>query len=399
MKNRASHGYVYYLAIIMSLIGISTTFMQNGENSLFLRGAVFLIGIFFVMSLAKSGGHFRKSDFLIILAILSSIYIIFVKLFYYGNFLLIGPLMGIACFMIIASIIVYKYTFCFPLYCIINNVGATILIIAIFTKSTDMWGAVQIGTMNPQTIASWALIFGIGAVILLDYFIEKITYKLLFVISQMLVYGFMLYITIITEGRFSTVILIILLLLRILPPLKVFDNKWIRLVFAFSPIIILIMTEIFYSFDWFQSMSGGSLLNGRERIWAIWMSKTFETPLFGVNYKYINANSFYSHSIVVDYSVMFGVYTMMIFWIALAYIFLKKVPYFSNSNKKVSSSYNRLKYDAFLAFLFLLVGSSCEGCFFSVGGGGIFVFTFIPLLISMSNEGKCSKKGRKKKYA
>lgn len=386
MNKKLSGVWLYYLALIMSCLGISTAFMQIGVNSIFLKSAVVLVAFFFVYSIFKTGGYIKKTDFLMILVIFLAVSTIVLKMLFYGNLLLIAPLMCIACFLIIASLIATEHTFHFFAFFIIHLVGAVILIVAMFTKATNAWGAFQIGIMNPQTIGSWALTYAIGALILFDYFLERSKYKIVFCICEIVVYGFMIYIGFMTEARFSLIVMGTLVLFRLSPKIPFVNNKLVRVIGAFSPMILLIISVILHMTGIFSSIGGGSLLNGRERIWLDSLEQVIHAPFVGVGYDAVNADSFYSHNIFVDYSVLFGFGVALVFCISLTYVFLKKISKFDVVCRRTYLYSSRLQYDAFLAFILILVSSGVEGSFFSIGAGGIFIFSFVPLMVAISKH-------------
>lgn len=382
-NKRVSNCFFYYIALVMSQLGISAAFMQNNSDNNFLRIAIVMVGMFLIEAILRNGKRLGRKEFFVVFSIVCAIFIIIIKMGYYGDLLLTGPLMCISCFFIMMALILNAYKFNYLLFFLINTIGSIILIFAVFTKSNDIWGTITIGYINPQTIGAWAMIYAIGTLIGFDFFIEKVKHKLLFVLFEMIIYILMIYITAITEARFSSLCLIALIVLRVLPPIHAIDNTVIRGMMVLLPIILLVLFEMIYLVgkDWGV---GQSILNGRERIWLIWLENVSTSFLFGYDYRYIDANSFYSHNIFVDYLVLFGIIVPIVFWGVLGYIFIKKVPRIVPGKKVID--YSRIKYDAFLTFTFILVASFCEGCFFSGGGGGIFIYSFVPLLVVLSKE-------------
>ena len=258
------------------------------------------------------------------------------------------------------------------------------MIVGINTQANNMFGDLQIGYTNPQTIGSWALMYAIGALLSFDYILEKMKFRFLPCVLNIFIYAYMIYISILTNARFSFVIMIILLLFRILPKLSLFDNLLVRIFISVIPVIFVAVSELLFFTGDFAHMEGGSLLNGRELIWQNYLGLFSDSPLWGLSYDNIDANSFYSHNIIVDQLTMFGIFVPIVFVVAIAYIVVKKVP--KLSCKKQLSNNSRLKYDAFVSFLAILIASSNEGCFFSVGAGGLFIFSFAVLFITVCKD-------------
>ena len=374
MKEKKGKINFFYISMTLACLGISSAFVPVYSNSYLFVLAIFLIIPLLVHGCVSSKGILLKQDVILILFVISAVAPIIFKLIYYKALMLSGPIVIISCFLLLLVPLLYRdYSFSFFAYFLINAVGIILLSIGIFIYSNTTWGVVAIGGVNPQTIGSWAMIYVFGAMLSLDHYIHKFKYKFIPRILEMLVIGLMLYFAWITDAKFALVTVVAALIVRCLPILRFFDSKIFRLLAAFSPTFFLAVLVLQYK------LSGKALLNGRERIWVDCLRDVIMSPIFGVGYNAIDANSFYSHNMIVDQLTLAGVPVTLLFQVCLSYVFIRKVPYFS------LQSSSRVKYNAFVSFLLVLVASTVEGCFFGVGAGGLFLFSFAPLFIAVSD--------------
>ena len=381
---RKISGIIYFGALISSCAAMSFAFLGIDQQSNLLRFAVLLTLAYFftyVISIRK-----LKADAVVMLAfIVVALSLAVVKMIYFGQMTATAPLMMISGLLILVTVVCGNNEFPYIGYVLVNLGGAIALILGILTNSHNTWGAVQIGHINPQTISAWALIYAAGTLLSYDYLVERVKCKKLLWLCAVALYGAMLYIAVVTQARFSLIIMVCLAIVRILPPLMVLNNGLVRVLMATFPILCLGLSELLYFTGMFRDMAGGSLLNGRERIWANYFGQSVLNPVFGVGYDDINANSFYTHNIFVDYCALFGFIATIVFFAALCYVAVYMVPRFKKKNN-ADKGYSRLKYDAFAAFGLIVVSSSVEGAFFSVGAGGLYIFTYGLLLIAVSKE-------------
>ncbi len=377
----------YFLAMSMSCIGISVSFLSIDLGINCLQIAVMLTLVYFILTVLRYR-YTKQNDAFIILLIIFAIMLVIVKMLYYEQIISIAPLMLISNFLILITLICKNTAMnyiSYISYIFINIFGSVMLIIGILTNSHSIWGAVQIGYINPQIISSWALIYAMGAILSFDYFFERVRHKLLFLLVEILIYGFMIFISIIADSRFSTLVMLVALFFRIAPVVKIFNNKKVRLVIALFPFLFMIFSQLLVFIGLFSDMDGGTLLNGREIIWQEAIDNVMLNPLFGINYKTIDPNTYYSHNIFVDHCVLFGFPVAFVFVVVLGYIMVCKIPIFKKK-KKMRNVSERLKYDAFVMFCLVIFSSTVEGAFFSVGAGGLYLFSYGLLLIAASKE-------------
>lgn len=265
-----------------------------------------------------------------------------------------------------------------------GTVGAVVFALA-FARLAGIWyGSTQtISGFNPQSVGCWAGIYFCAVML----GITKTNPTWYWRVVGYTLCGYLFYITLATETRTATIVLVLLITLKILPRIKLLGHPITAGVVAIMPMLIT-YTSIWLFEMGLQDVSGTSVLNGREQLWINCLKAADQHPILG---NYIIGNTIYTHNLYVEHTLLFG-YVMAALFMLMTFWTLKKT---------VANIQTPLQYDAFLAFAGMVLMSSQENMIFSTGCGGAFVYAYSFLLISTSQEThahKCAGQRRTQKF-
>lgn len=255
-------------------------------------------------------------------------------------------------------------------------IGSIMLVYGFQNGAKLWWGnsAYTIGDFNPQGIGNWAVIFSAVLIMVLNYCnIRKVRFKFLIKIASYSLICYFVYITWSTQSRTALAVVVLMLILHFLPAYKFLISKTMACVFALLPLCICIIAILFYLYGGGNSLSGNSLLNGREELWIYCLQELFKHPLVG-NSMY--GETIYTHNVFLDLLVSYGCFITISFIVIQICAMMRVVKYIKT----------KLQYDLYIAFVGCLILGSCEGSVFLTGVGGLFIYAYSFLVIISSFE-------------
>lgn len=260
-------------------------------------------------------------------------------------------------------------------------VGAVLFSMS-FAQQAVAWynsSTLTIPGFNPQSVGCWAGIYFCTVKLAITKFDPPWYLRL----AGYAFCGYLFFITLATETRTATIVLVLLFVLMVLPRLKLLLHPIAVAVAAMLPMLVTYISILVYHMG-LRDSKGNTVLNGRERLWISYLETADKHPISG---NYMFGENGYTHNLYVEHALFFG-YILAIVFILLTFWALKRATTYIQTT---------LQYDAYLAFVGMLLMASQENMVLSTGCGGAFVYAYGFLLLSSQQKGALKMQGDTKR--
>lgn len=235
----------------------------------------------------------------------------------------------------------------------IGFVACLFFIYAYNINGTSWWGtSMTILENNPQAVGVWSYILGCYQIMMFDMTRSGIV-KLINVFCV----GYCIYISIMTETRTSSLVWILVIIMRVLPAMEFLLNKCVSFLLAFLPGIVTFLGAFLWSHYRLDFM------NGRFYFWSERLKEISLRMITGDVVKYRDV---YTHSAFLDDVLQFGLITTTFLFCIIAY----------SIYRRIKGNVNRLGYDAYIMFAGALLVSCGESGMLLGGFGGTWFLVY-----------------------
>lgn len=235
----------------------------------------------------------------------------------------------------------------------IGFVACLFFIYAYNINGTSWWGtSMTILDNNPQAVGVWSYILGCYQIMMFDMTRSGIV-KLINVFCV----GYCIYISIMTETRTSSIVWILVIIMRVLPVMEFLLNKYVSFLLAFLPGIVTFLGAFLWSHYRLDFM------HGRFYFWSERLKEISMRIIIGDVVKYRDV---YTHSAFLDDVLQFGLITTTFLFFIIAY----------SIYRRIKGNVNRLGYDAYILFVGALLVSCGESGMLLGGFGGTWFLVY-----------------------
>lgn len=371
---------LFILAILLASLGVGFSVWDVTSANPVFQYSTYIIYLWGVLGVVGSGRSLKPYQF----RLLSCIVILgTVLLILYGSIYSYQLIILIASFFFVLECFKNQADKISCLLFLINGcVFSVVLIASWYFQTPKLWygRAYTIGAFNPQGIGVWAFLFSCALILTMDFF-NKALVKVICYIGLYMLFT----ITMAARARGSQVAIIVLLIFHLLPQIELLKKRWIAYFIPLVPLLIFILSELFWFLGAFRGMSGGTLLNGREVHWLEYFNVIIENPLWG-NKNYADK---YTHNIFLQHALCFGFPVAIIYIVSITRALLNILP----------GIQSRLQYDALIAFMAVMLQASQENSVLSIGVGGAYLYALSILLLTTYNPENDEKLDRNRKIS
>lgn len=349
----------YIASITFALLGVEFGFWDIVQPVPFYKLAFGCVLLYYLLVLCNKFVKKTRSQLMICVFIATLAFAFLV--FYQQDDQPLNLLTFVGCFMLMHASIVRPISIReFKIIKVVMVMGSIIFSAAFLTQRESWWGlSLTLADFNPQAIGAWAMIFSMALLLNIDSTSNRFMQILFWIL-----YGYMGYITILTESRASLIIWMAVSICRILPMTKMLYNDIVARCSSWIPAFVVLISILMFFFG-IRDSNGNTFLNDRELLWLDALGESLTSPLIGL---FVKEGGIYSHNNFVDYIYMFGIPLTIAFFTIMGNSFSKKL--------HQASEKSRLNYDAFCIFMGCEIMCSMESLIFSTGAGGMFIIVF-----------------------
>lgn len=342
------------------------------ETEAYTKSFFLIVGLFLLVVFKNKYLHLdRFQQIIFIFSIITFFDILFKMMVFSGKgmnkdgFTLIGSL----CLLLICNYWKPDKAWMYAVVSI-GSVACLFFMYAYNINGRSWWGtSMTILGNNPQAVGVWSYILGCYQILMFDMTRSRIM-KLINVFCV----GYCIYISIMTETRTSSIVWILVIIMRVLPVMKFLLNKYVGFLLAFLPGIITFLGAFLWSHYRLDFM------HGRFYIWSERLKEISMRIIIGDAVKY---RSVYTHSAFLDVVLQFGLITTIFLFFIIAY----------SIYRRIKGNVNRLGYDAYILFAGALLVSCGESGMLLGGFGGTW-FLVYSLLFFVGDYQREEQRGR-----